>query len=85
MTRTKDKSWAMRHEKHLARNGLSDIRGAPKKAGAGFANWGSLEEQIADMQQQSLTDPVLESASPTRDSKLQLVDEEAFYTILRRE
>lgn len=34
------------------RNGLSDIRGAPKKAGAGFANWGSLEEQIADMQQQ---------------------------------
>ncbi|ORY92333.1 hypothetical protein BCR43DRAFT_417338, partial [Syncephalastrum racemosum] len=52
MTRSKDNPWSTRHEKHVARNGLSDIRGPLKKSGAGFANWGCPGEEFADIQEQ---------------------------------
>jgi hypothetical protein len=38
----------MEHDRHLQKSGLKDIRGNPKKDGAGKANWGSIEQEIKD-------------------------------------
>ncbi|KAG0173916.1 hypothetical protein DFQ28_009608 [Apophysomyces sp. BC1034] len=74
MTRSKETTWAGKHERHVSRNGQTDIRCPVKKSGAGFANWGLPGGELADMEdvatQQAASDPVAK--------KLQLVDHKTF-------
>ncbi|KAI9494553.1 hypothetical protein BDB00DRAFT_818515 [Zychaea mexicana] len=82
MTRSKkDPQVTARHDKHIARNGLTDIRSPLKKSGAGFANWGCLGEELVDVKDDFREQAV---ADVRRDTKLQLVDSEVFEHMHRR-
>ncbi|KAI8136715.1 hypothetical protein BJV82DRAFT_638536 [Fennellomyces sp. T-0311] len=82
MTRSKkDPNATARHEKHIARNGLTDIRSPLKKSGAGFANWGYLGEELADVKDDLREQTV---ADASKDTKLQLVDSDVFEHMHRR-
>ncbi|KAI7896439.1 uncharacterized protein EV154DRAFT_492242 [Mucor mucedo] len=72
MTRTKDN--VNRHEKHVARNGQTEIRFGVKKMGAGAANWGVLGEEVLDVQEIART----EMDATVTDTKIKLVDSETF-------
>ncbi|CAG8820300.1 35994_t:CDS:2, partial [Racocetra persica] len=41
-----DQKKYINHEKHFQRGTLTDIRGQPKKSGAGNGNWGVLGDEI---------------------------------------
>ncbi|KAI7850809.1 hypothetical protein BDC45DRAFT_517189 [Circinella umbellata] len=81
MTRTKKDPYAVKHEKHIARNGLTDIRSPLKKGGSGGGNWGSLNDQLADVKDDYREQAVAEAK---KDTKLQLVDSEVFEHLHRR-
>ncbi|KAG0262053.1 hypothetical protein BG011_000406 [Mortierella polycephala] len=80
MTRTrtgdyKDPANAPR-ERRQSRNGYSDPRAIPKKAGAGHANWGVLGCELNQQEQTSAMSNT--SASPTNESKIAVIDAETF-------
>ncbi|OAQ31497.1 hypothetical protein K457DRAFT_136013 [Linnemannia elongata AG-77] len=80
MTRTrtggyKDSTNAPR-ERHQSRNGFSDPRAIPKKAGAGHGNWGVPGCELNQQEQTSaLSDNV--STSPA-ENKITVIDAETF-------
>ncbi|KAI9018642.1 hypothetical protein CLU79DRAFT_759676 [Phycomyces nitens] len=80
MTRTKQASFGIRHEHHTSRNGLSDVRNLLKKSGGGLANWGMLGEEVMDIEP---FEQYTQTTATTRATgkKLQLVDEETFYSM----
>ncbi|CAG8512205.1 8277_t:CDS:2 [Paraglomus brasilianum] len=47
MTRSKQSPAAMRHDRHYQRSPLGDLRGIPKKEGAGQYNWGNVTVEAA--------------------------------------
>ncbi|KAI8081541.1 uncharacterized protein BX664DRAFT_340664 [Halteromyces radiatus] len=49
MTRSKQSVYNNKHERHVARNGLTDIRSPVKKSGGGYGNWGNLTDEIANV------------------------------------
>ncbi|KAI9269286.1 hypothetical protein BDA99DRAFT_504069 [Phascolomyces articulosus] len=81
MTRTKKDPYAAKHEKHVARNGLTDIRSPLKKSGAGFGNWGLVGDELVDVKDDIHEQAVTEV---NKDTKLQLVDSKVFEHLHRR-
>ncbi|GAN06644.1 hypothetical protein MAM1_0131c06131 [Mucor ambiguus] len=86
MTRSKDSvfSYQHRHERHVARNGQSELRYGVKKMGAGAGNWGVLGDELPDVQE--IVRAEIESNSLSGNhhhyhqngTKLNLVDSETF-------
>ncbi|CEG84396.1 hypothetical protein RMATCC62417_18205 [Rhizopus microsporus] len=76
MSRSKD-SYYHRHERHVARNGLTEARYGLKKMGAGAANWGVLGDEIPDVQEIARSDLDLPMSNRT-STKLHLVDSDTF-------
>ncbi|OAD77432.1 hypothetical protein PHYBLDRAFT_157756 [Phycomyces blakesleeanus NRRL 1555(-)] len=82
MTRTKQSSFGIRHEHHTSRNGLSDVRNLLKKSGGGLANWGMLGEEVMDIEPYETGQHIqFDTTVRGTGNKLQLVDEETFYSM----
>ncbi|KAI8367688.1 uncharacterized protein BYT42DRAFT_587123 [Radiomyces spectabilis] len=78
MTRSATNAYVNR-ERRLSRNGLSDLRCPAKKAGAGFANWGAVGDELIDIQEAVLQNNNVDTVKPP-EAKLQLVDQQTFDT-----
>ncbi|KAI9476093.1 MAG: hypothetical protein EXX96DRAFT_540647 [Benjaminiella poitrasii] len=81
MTRSKDSFFSYRHDRHVARNGQTELRYGIKKMGAGAANWGILGDELPDVQ--DIVRAEIESSSFPQhrnhtSTKLNLVDSETF-------
>ncbi|KAG0213063.1 hypothetical protein BGX28_005084 [Mortierella sp. GBA30] len=79
MTRTrtgeyKDPANAPRERRH-SRNGYSDPRAIPKKAGAGHANWGV---PGCELDQQEQTSALSELTTSSPENKITIIDAETF-------
>ncbi|KAI9316648.1 hypothetical protein BX666DRAFT_2027481 [Dichotomocladium elegans] len=64
MTRSKKDAIVLnRQDKHLSRNGATD---SIKKAGAGFANWGKLGDEIAEVPEIEFRDQIVDLPQDTK-------------------
>ncbi|CAO3634615.1 unnamed protein product [Cunninghamella echinulata] len=81
MTRSTNHIVNNKNERHVARNGLSDIRSPIKKAGAGHGNWGT----YVDFEEFSEEDMKDQQVFRENSNKLQLVDEETFQSLRQSE
>ncbi|CAO3632450.1 unnamed protein product [Cunninghamella blakesleeana] len=70
-----------RHDRHVARNGLTDIRSPIKKAGAGHGNWGT----YVDLEEVYDEDVKRDQVFRETENKLQLVDQETFQSMRQPE
>ncbi|KAI9303617.1 hypothetical protein BJ944DRAFT_268105 [Cunninghamella echinulata] len=81
MTRSTNHTVNSKNERHVARNGLSDIRSPIKKAGAGHGNWGT----YVDLEEFAEEDMKDQQVFRENSNKLQLVDEETFQSLRQSE
>jgi hypothetical protein len=67
-------------EKHVPRNGYSDARGLPKKAGAGNHNWGKTQDNLDEL---GYNEVPFEGPPKVDEytAKVQVVDQETFKEI----
>ncbi|KAI8647095.1 hypothetical protein BD408DRAFT_358712 [Parasitella parasitica] len=81
MARSKDSVFPHhpRHERHVARNGQSELRYGVKKMGAGAGNWGILGDELPDVEEIARAEFETNSSGQSQyGTKLHLVDSETF-------
>ncbi|KAJ1560533.1 hypothetical protein HK096_008278 [Nowakowskiella sp. JEL0078] len=60
-------------DRHLQKSGSKDVRGLPKKSGAGKGNWGSVEDERDFEEEDYFEDELNTGASPPNESKIKVV------------
>ncbi|KAL1920411.1 uncharacterized protein VTP21DRAFT_788 [Calcarisporiella thermophila] len=70
-----------KQERHYQRSGLFDIRGNPKKAGAGHGNWGVTGDEVNELDQQNLNSN--ENQAELTSGKIQVMHEQDFLVARR--
>ncbi|KAG0241623.1 hypothetical protein BGW41_005639 [Actinomortierella wolfii] len=71
-------------ERRLARNGNSDIRAIPKKAGGGAGNWGVPGSEL-DAQEALARGENMMATSPPSESKISIIDADTFSRLHNQE